>query len=157
MYVFVPLQVKQSEAKTNLTKAIQENTNRVELLGLMNRERTELARIISNQVRIQEEQKQTESINDVTEMYRKDIEKLSVIVKKQNNELKLLREEIARLKLKELVPSRIDLCGLQKEDIKIQSTKTSISNDEKITEKIVAENVFSEKQKLEILVPKKLL
>lgn len=94
---------KYAEKQAELAKAINDNTARLELLALINREKTELARIIDHQNKKREH---LDNVVDVADVYKDDIKKLTEIVKNQNKELQLLRDEIRRLGMKGVPPTK---------------------------------------------------
>ncbi|KAK4886372.1 hypothetical protein RN001_002643 [Aquatica leii] len=92
---------KHEEKHGELAETLKLNTAKLDLLGLLNKEKTELARIIDDQSK-KREQKQ-ETVEDVIRAYQYDLDKLSKTVIKQREELRILKLEMQRLKTKGLV------------------------------------------------------
>ncbi|XP_031357853.1 cilia- and flagella-associated protein 44-like [Photinus pyralis] len=90
-----------AKTQVELAETIKGNTARLDLLGLLNKEKAELARTIDYQAKKREKDTVTES--DILKLYGSDLEQLSNIVKNQRKELKMLQNEIARLKTKGFV------------------------------------------------------
>lgn len=84
-------------AQDTLIKCVRENTNRLELLQVMNKEKKELVKVISSQPKRREN---LEKVLQTTAEYNKDVKKLEAILENQNRTMFELRAEIKRLKTK---------------------------------------------------------
>ncbi|KAK4877475.1 hypothetical protein RN001_009981 [Aquatica leii] len=87
--------------KIELKETIKKNTTKVNVLTTLNKEKAELIKILGKQ---NAEQQHLERVVVVAETCRKSIEKLSEIVKNQNQNIEVLQNEIKRLSYK-TVPS----------------------------------------------------
>ncbi|GJQ65645.1 hypothetical protein Trydic_g7735 [Trypoxylus dichotomus] len=76
-------------------------TKEIELLGLLNNEKTKLTRLVQHQ---EEKRLHLESVAGASEQFKQDISKLKEIVRTQHNELQILNDEIKILKTKGLQP-----------------------------------------------------
>ncbi|KAK4886398.1 hypothetical protein RN001_002669 [Aquatica leii] len=87
--------------KIEIKETIKKNTTKVNVLTTLNKEKAELIKILGKQ---NAEQQHLERVVVVAETCRKSIEKLSEIVKNQNQNIEVLQNEIKRLNYK-TVPS----------------------------------------------------
>ncbi|ENN71892.1 hypothetical protein YQE_11429, partial [Dendroctonus ponderosae] len=90
-------QTKIVKCQHNLTKEIKENTKRLELVAVINKEKKDLARFVDTQDKRRERVAYMEAIHcDFT----KDLDKLEEIVNDQNQTIQDLKEETRMLKTK---------------------------------------------------------
>ncbi|XP_060530871.1 cilia- and flagella-associated protein 44 [Cylas formicarius] len=92
---------KIAKAQEELADEIKQNTKRVELIAVINREKEELAKFVRSQ---QTKREKIESTEAVHKEFLKDLLKLESIVEEQNRTLHELREETKMLKVKGLPP-----------------------------------------------------
>ncbi|CAG9858658.1 unnamed protein product [Phyllotreta striolata] len=88
-------------AQDALIRCVKENTNRLELLQVINKEKKELVKVISTQPKRRE---QLEKVFQTTSEYEKDVKKLETILENQNRTLFELKAEIKMLKSKGMPP-----------------------------------------------------
>lgn len=79
-------QTKYGKKQTELKRSIRDNTARLELLGLLNNEKTQLTRLIQHQ---QDKRVHLENIVGASAQFKQDICKLKDIVRTQERELEV--------------------------------------------------------------------
>ncbi|KAK5643495.1 hypothetical protein RI129_007340 [Pyrocoelia pectoralis] len=97
-----------TQKQVELAETIKGNTARLDLLGVLNKEKAEMARTIDYQAR-QREKGTVLTESEILKMSEGDLDQLSNIVKNQNKELKMLRDEIARFKTKGFIVEKAKL------------------------------------------------
>lgn len=96
------LEQKYDSKKEELVEIVKSSTSRVDLLAVLNREKTELARLVAQQ-NLKRQQIQYTNASEVADLFREDILKLSKIVLRQNAEIKVLVSFNSKMKLYKLM------------------------------------------------------
>ncbi|RZC43160.1 thyroid receptor-interacting protein 11 [Asbolus verrucosus] len=133
------------KTQKELTMALRHSTSRQELLSLLTREKTELARAI-----VLQEKKKThlQGIEDVARLYKDEIEKLEAILEEQNQQLQEIKDEIKLLKTKGMLlkPKEVKKEVEEEEEVKGWDLKDW---DEEVEEEEEKRKPFS----TEIIIP----
>nr|XP_023023844.1 centrosomal protein of 290 kDa-like [Leptinotarsa decemlineata] len=143
---------KISNALGELAEVIKENTKRLDLLHVMNKEKKELVKIITMQPKRIE---QIDKILETHSHYLKEIKKLQKIIEDQCSQLQDLKVEIKMLKTKGLPPkteikAEFESTLMKKREVVEKGTKEWIDYDKYIERE---DDIFPEKRVQEIDIP----
>ncbi|XP_030750373.1 cilia- and flagella-associated protein 44 [Sitophilus oryzae] len=131
------------QCQIDLAKELKENTKRLELLTVMNKEKKELAKFVDSQQRKKEKLQYIETIH---KDFMKDMKKLEEIAADQQRTLQDLREEIKLLKTKGMAQEVLKRKETIKERERTTGKPVSKTEEEEIKQWIQYDEYVSEQE-----------